>query len=264
MKLMSEPIRPFQVSIAPTALDEPLPPPDGEELSLDEIEAAYLRALETADAVELPLLEAPNVSEPQVSPALPGTASARVPSATVNSGATAANDEPPDPVRIVEAFLFVGQAPLSARKLHDLLGGRQSAESVEEAILSLNDEYASQGRPYEITSSEGGYRLSLRSEFEAVRRRVYGQGPKEVKLNQEALEVLAVIAYRQPVSPEMLTETGRANVPVLVRQLLRRQLIELQRGPEQQELYRTTKRFLELFSLRSLDDLPRAADFQFK
>jgi segregation and condensation protein B len=130
----------------------------------------------------------------------------------------------------------------------------------------LNDLYGQEGRPYEVRLGEGGYRLELRPEFERVRDRVYGYGPKEVKLSQDALEVLALVAYQQPVTREIVEQTGKTNAPALLRQLLQRELISLRRGDGGKDdvTYRTTPRFLQLFGLGSLDDLPLPEDLMFK
>jgi segregation and condensation protein B len=95
---------------------------------------------------------------------------------------------------------------------------------------------------------------------------VYGLGPKDVKLSQDALEVLALVAYQQPVTRVDVEATGKPNAAALLRQLLRRELIRLERGDGSADdvRYFTTSRFLQLFGLASLDDLPRAEDVVFK
>ena len=97
-----------------------------------------------------------------------------------------------------------------------------------------------------------------------MRHRVYGFGPREVKLSQEVLEILAFIAYSQPVSEAELDALGRAGTSSVIRQLLRRELIQLKRGDHTDILYETAPRFLELFGLRSMHDLPLPGDFAFK
>jgi segregation and condensation protein B len=235
------------------------PEPQEHELSVDEIEAAYLRALELAEAAEQFFPESSPPPIPEVIPAVEQIQARPVPSAPVESA--------PEIVlaswQVLEALLFVGGRPLTGRHLAELLGGSHTHEQVDSILDELNQRYLQEGRPYQIQLTEGGYRLLLRPEFEAVRSRVYGQGPKEVKLTQDALELLAYVAYQQPVTLEQAEETGKANVSGLLRQLLRRELISLQRSPET-DTYHTTPRFLELFSLSSLDDLPQLMDFDLK
>jgi len=171
------------------------------------------------------------------------------------------SDEPPriTPRQIVEVFLFVGGRPLTVKQLADLLGGSVAPEHVERWIDDLNREYQRQRRPYEIRLHEGGYRLDLRPEHDKVRARVFGIGPREVKLAQNALEALAFVAYEQPTTRSEVEAAGIPAAAGLLRQLLRRELIALERSAGDDEpTYRTTPRFLELFGLRSLQDLPRS------
>ncbi|MCA9052761.1 MAG: SMC-Scp complex subunit ScpB, partial [Planctomycetaceae bacterium] len=193
-------------------------------------------------------------------------AEAAVESAAVDSGeadpadTTPAVDDAPrvTPRQIVEALLFVGGRPLTSRQIADVLGGSHTPDRVDDLVSDLNREYARQQRPYEMRLGEGGYRLQVTAPYEKVRARVFGIGPREVKLAQNALEVLALVAYQQPVSREEVEATGIKGAAGLLRQLLRRQLVELHRGEDgTADTYRTTDRFLELFGLRSLKDLPR-------
>lgn len=231
--------------------------------SVDAIEEAYRKALEAAELADLDVPT--DLDEPAAE-----ISDAAVEEDSVPRAVAAAEPEPlpvenhsspVTPRQIVEALLFVGGRPLTGRALADVVGGSTSPEQVEDLIAAINVDYASQGRPYEIHLVEGGYRLKLRADFERVRSRVFGAGPKEVKLSQDALEVLAFVAYRQPVTAEALDETGKSNSSGLLRQLLRRELIALKRDDEGEIHYETTARFLELFGLSSLNDLPQAEHF---
>jgi segregation and condensation protein B len=244
------------------------------ELTIEEIEAAYLRALELADAADAisatPLVEfdqngtAP--SESARSTAIPGrsTAGTEAVSEAVSDADSALTAlEAVSAIQVLEAVLFVGGTSLSAKHLAELLGGSYTSERVDQLLIELNSQYQQEGRAYHVQLSEGGYRLALKSEFENVRNRVYGQGPRDVKLSQDALEVLAFVAYQQPVTQQMVAATGKQQTAGLLRQLLLRELVSLQRT-EEGEFYRTTPRFLQLFGLSSLDDLPLPMDFDFK
>jgi segregation and condensation protein B len=166
------------------------------------------------------------------------------------------------PSQVIEAALFVGGGPLTARKISGLLRGSYGPKEVEQAIDDLNDAYVAQARPYEIRLGDGGYRLELRPEYDRLRHRVYGSGPREVRLSQGVLEVLALVAYRQPISEGEIEELGKQNAGNLLRQLLRRDLIAFERGPGGRNdiRYHTTTRFLSVFGLGSLDELPQAED----
>ena len=243
--------------------------------TVDDIEAAYQRALETVEAAELGASETlgspeDELTEPAESAAEGGIATTTAPKSNTAPGVSDSlvpPDETPrlQPGHIVESLLFVGGQLLTTKRLSELLGGMAPVQ-VEEAIENLNQEYLSEQRPYILQLEEGGWRMALLPEFERIRERVYGQGPKDVRLTQDVLEVLAYIAYQQPVVPDALEETGKKNAAALVRQLIRRELVAIHRtGPGKQEIeYRTTGRFLQLFGLRSLDDLPFAEGLVFK
>jgi len=166
------------------------------------------------------------------------------------------------PAQVIEAALFVGGGPLTARKIAALLRGSHQAKEVEQTIDDLNNAYVAQARPYEIRLGDGGYRLELRPEYDRLRHRVYGSGPREVRLSQDVLEVLALVAYRQPITEKGIEGHGKQNAGNLLRQLLRRDLIAFERGPGgRKDLhYHTTARFLSLFGLGTLDELPQAED----
>lgn len=174
-------------------------------------------------------------------------------------------DERIQPAQIIEAALFVGGQPLTSKRLCTLLRREFDQEYVERRISQLNERYAQQLRPYSIVFGEGGYRLELLSAFEAVRNRVFGLGPREVKLSHEALEILSLIAYRQPLSKPEIDAAAQRSSDHLLRQLLRRDLVSLERGEKRTDVrYRTTARFLSLFGLKQLDELPVADDLSFR
>jgi segregation and condensation protein B len=172
-------------------------------------------------------------------------------------------EPPPPPLRIVEAMLFVGGAPLPAERACAVVRGL-TPEQFREAVDALNRDYRRQGRPYLVQGGEAGCCLVLRPRFRAVREKLFGV-PREVRLSSPALDVLSAVAYRQPVSkPEVDTLRGSESGPLL-RQLVRLGLIALAQrgeGKERESVYGTTPRFLELFGLRSLDDLPQTGDLQ--
>ena len=165
----------------------------------------------------------------------------------------------PNPRQIIEACLFVGGTPLTSSRISVVLRGEFDADYVDREINELNRLYAVEERPYEIRLGEGGYRLTLRDEFERIRHKVYGLGPKEVRLSQEALEVLAVVAYHQPIKQGDVEKLGKPGCGPILRQLVRRELIAIARDPQHPKdvNYKTTPRFLSLFGIGSLDELPR-------
>jgi segregation and condensation protein B len=170
---------------------------------------------------------------------------------------------PPPLERIVEALLFVGGAPLTATQACEVIRGLTPAQ-LAQAIDTLNRDYRLQGRPYLIQAQEQGYVLTLRPRFRSVLEKLYGP-TREARLSPAAIDVLALVAYRQPATKQEIDSVRGLDSGALLRQLVRRGLITIvQRGDAAQRAvcYGTTKRFLELFRLSSLDDLPQTQDLQ--
>jgi segregation and condensation protein B len=232
--------------------------------SLAALEEAYQRALQSADDLSDQVeLETPPVEESNQAVA-EGVAVQTAEKGPSQSRVAETNRVTPE--QVLEALLFVGGDPLTGRRLADLLGGETMSAQVDELVCGLNARYLDQCRPYQILPGEGGYRLTLHPDYESVRSRVYGLGPRDVRLSQDALEILALVAYQQPVDRATLEVTGKPNVAALVRQLLRLELITLERGDGGKDdiRYRTTARFLRLFALERLEELPHPEDLMFK
>jgi segregation and condensation protein B len=248
-----------------------------ESWSVEEIERLYRKALEAVDAVANDLSAATDAltsdaeaERPGPAPAESGSQQASGFDKHVKSNSTtveAGDDGPVDPEQVIEALLFVGGKPLTIKAISAVLRGEFEATFIETAIEKLRDRYAAQNRPYEIRLTDGGYCLALRSEFEPERNRVYGFGPRQVRLSQETLEVLSLVAYRQPISRSAIEEIGKRGAGSHLRQLLQRELVVLDRahgGSDAEVTYRTSPRFLQLFGLRRLEELPQIEDLQFK
>jgi segregation and condensation protein B len=185
------------------------------------------------------------------------------PAPATGSEPPASASVPPSPVRIIEAILFVGGPPLTAVRAAETIRGFTSSQ-FQEAIDTLNEEYRSQGRPYHIQPESQGYVLTLRPRYRPVVEKLYGS-IREARLSPPAVDVLSLVAYRQPVTKQEIDSLRGAESGPLLRQLIRRNLIAIVHRAEagQREVsYGTTQRFLELFNLNSLDDLPRTEDLQ--
>jgi segregation and condensation protein B len=170
---------------------------------------------------------------------------------------------PPPVERIVEALLFVGGPPLTAARASQAIRGLTPAQ-LTQAIDTLNQEYRRQGRPYAIGAQEQGYVLALRPGYRSVMEKLYGTA-REARLSPAAIDVLALVAYRQPASKQEIDSLRGADSGALLRQLVRRGLIAVVHRAEaaQREVaYGTTARFLELFGLSHVDDLPQTQDLQ--
>jgi segregation and condensation protein B len=177
--------------------------------------------------------------------------------------AVQASDSPPPVERIVEALLFVGGAPLTAERAANAVRGL-SADQLVQIIDSLNHAYRAQGRPYAIQPQEEGYVLTLRPRYRSTVERLYGQ-VREARLSPAVIDVLSLVAYRQPVTKLEIDGIRGSESGHLLRQLVRRGLLAIIQGPDtgaRDVSYGTTPRFLELFKLRSLEDLPQTLDLQ--
>ena len=178
-------------------------------------------------------------------------------------GERAEQATPPSPVRIIEALLFVGGPPLTAVRACEAVRGLTEQQFLE-AIDTLNRDYRRQGRPYAIEAHGHGYLLTLRSKYRHVPEKLYGS-VREARLSQAAVDVLALVAYRQPATKQEIDSVRGAESGGVLRQLVRRGLVAVtQRGEagQREVKYGTTPRFLSLFGLRSLDDLPQTQDLQ--
>jgi segregation and condensation protein B len=235
-----------------------IPPPElPDDLTPDGLGEAYAELLASqgghAEAAESPL-------------ATEAGAEAAAQAAQTQEAAAAApptDEPPPSPTGIIEALLFVGGEPLTAARACEIVRALTPGQ-FSEIIDALNAEYRRQGRPYGILAQEHGYVLTLRPPFRSVVEKLYG-GIREARLSPAAIDVLALLAYRQPATKSEIDALRGAESGPLLRQLVRRGLATiLQRADaERKEVtYGTTPRFLELFGLASLDDLPRTQDLQ--
>src|ERR1043166_4618348 len=167
---------------------------------------------------------------------------------------------PPCPLRIIEAMLFVGGNPLTAASASAAIRGL-TAEQFEQAIAELSHAYRRQNRPYAVVPHDRGFILALRPRYEAIAAKLQG-GMREARLSVAAVDVLALVGYRQPIAKREIDSFRGLESGSLVRQLVRRGLVQIiPLGDAKKEVaYSTTPRFLELFGLQSLDDLPRTRD----
>jgi len=175
-------------------------------------------------------------------------------------------DQPPvTPKGILEAMLFVGHPdnePLTARQAAAVING-VSPREVEALIGELQEEYDAADYTYEIVSAAAGYRLVLRDQYLRVRNRFYGR-IREATLSQAAIDVLALVAYNQPITNEQVSQRRGHPSGSILAQLVRRQLLRMER-PETKPrtpVYFTTPRFLKLFGLESLDELPKSQELE--
>ncbi|MEU6412464.1 SMC-Scp complex subunit ScpB [Microbispora sp. NPDC046933] len=160
----------------------------------------------------------------------------------------------------LEAILMVVDEPVAEVTLAQVLE-RPTAE-VAAALRALSEEYTASGRGFDLREVAGGWRFYTRAECAALVERFVRDG-QQARLTQAALETLAVVAYRQPVSRARVAAVRGVSSDGVMRTLVARGLVEeAGTDPESQAvLYRTTSYFLERLGLRSLDELPELAPF---
>jgi segregation and condensation protein B len=210
----------------------------------------------TQEEPQSPLAEAP---------AAPGELQPQSPHepATAADESTGDDSGPVTPQGILEAMLFVGDRdnrPLTAVRAAELMRGVEPGE-IGRMIEELNRRYTQSGCPYFVAEDSDGYRITLRKPFHPLREQFYGR-IREARLSQAAIDVLAIVAYQQPLSAEQIGAVrGKPSSSVLA-QLVHRRLLRIERLPGKRPMvqYFTTDRFLQLFGLQTLADLPQSEE----
>jgi len=182
------------------------------------------------------------------------------PTGTAGQPASSATD---DPLARVEAVLFLAREPLSSRRLAHYAHLADGTEA-RTLVRRLNRKYGREGRAFAVEEVAGGFQMLSRAGFAPWLRRL-GHAPLEVRLSTPAMETLAVVGYRQPVMRAEIEAIRGVACGEILRQLMERNLVRIEGRSEElgrPYLYGTTKRFLQLFGLKNLDELPRAELFR--
>ena len=164
---------------------------------------------------------------------------------------------------VVEAILFASDEPLEASKIAKVAGAgdaRQARKMIEE----LNAEYARRGAAYRIEQIAGGYLMLTLPEYNDWLKQLL-RTRQESKLSQAALETLAIIAYKQPVMRVTVEALRGVAAGEMIRNLMEKGLAKIVGRAEELGrplLYGTTRKFLEIFGLNSLQDLPKVAELR--
>jgi segregation and condensation protein B len=243
-----------------------LPPQEG--ISLDELAQAFAQVMEAAPrqrAGDLP--SQPDAQE--TAEAGDGTATDATPGDQPPEAAAEPTDAddacPISPRSILEAMLFVGDRdgqPLTAARAAELMRDVEPGE-VPRLVDELNQQYTASGAPYHVAEDGAGYRLTLGQTFRPLRERFFGR-LREARLSQAAIDILAIVAYQQPLSGEQISRLRGKPSGHVLSQLVHRRLLRIQRQPNKRRTadYYTTDRFLELFGLENLADLPQSEDLE--
>lgn len=162
--------------------------------------------------------------------------------------------------RIIESLLFSSSEPIPLRKLKDLLDPLYpfTTEEVRELVATLAKEYAEQHRAFQLEEISKGFLLRTRPEFGSYIQQLVKSSRPE-KLSHAALEVLAIIVYRQPITRPQIDELRGVDSSGIVSSLLERELIEQAGKLEvagRPTLYAVTTHFLKHFGLKDHKDLP--------
>lgn len=178
---------------------------------------------------------------------------------------------------IVEAILFSAQKPLTPKELRDLLAAaaehgeearpfKKTKESaIEEALEQLRGEHEAAGRSYRLVCVAGAWQFVSQPEYAPWLIALVGLKPRAPRLSQPALETLAIIAYRQPITRAEIEQVRGVTIDGVMQTLQERGLVEQAGRAEvagRPMNYGTTALFLEYFGLRSLEDLPAADELR--
>ncbi len=250
----------------------PDPPsePGQQGISLDDLTRAFAQVME----------KEPGGGEEAPPPAAAGETSAEAadsPASTVEDRSIQSADETPAPLAeaeqqdpcpicprtILEAMLFVGNRdnrPVSADRAAELMRDVE-ADEIPPLVDRLNRRYETLGAPYRVVGEQGGYRLALREEYRRLRDGFFGR-VRQARLSQAAIDVLSLVAYRQPITGEEIRRLRGTPSRHVLAHLVRRGLLRVERPEPNRPThhYHTTERFLRLFNLESLDDLPQSEE----
>jgi segregation and condensation protein B len=175
----------------------------------------------------------------------------------------AADDSAPGSVneRLLEALLLATQHPLTAGRLAELMD-LPSTRPIRQAIKDLNSQYEEAHRSFRIEQVAGGYQILTLPEFGEQLKKLH-QREIDAKLTKAALETLAIIAYKQPILRADIEAIRGVACGETIRNLMEKRLVNIAgraEEPGRPILYGTTKRFLEVFGLNTIKDLPQSED----
>lgn len=217
---------------------------DGDELSLEQLSASYANVLQVAQ----PAAEeaASDEDDPE------------------DDGELDNDSCPTTPTAIIEALLFVGRSDsgeIAGKEIASLMRGVDEAE-VDRCVDELNAIYQQNDHAIRIARVGAGYKVVLAEELNYVRDRFYGR-VRDIKLNQAAIDCLALVAYQPGIGRKQLDEQRGQPSGSVLNQLVRRELLEVRRegkGKTAETHYYPTEKMLNLAGLATLEDLPQVED----
>ena len=159
---------------------------------------------------------------------------------------------------ILEALLFSSEEPLAASRLREF-APELATTDIKKAVQALNEWYRESGRAFQVEEVAGGFQMFTLPQYAEYVERMYAKRQQN-RLSPKALETLAIVAYKQPITRLEIEEIRGVNVDGVMKTLLSRNLITISgtaSTPGNPFIYKTTRKFLEYFGLKSLKDLPR-------
>ncbi len=163
---------------------------------------------------------------------------------------------------IIESLLFVADEPLTIERLKQIITGAES-KALREALDELTVDYETRQGGFYLNPVAGGYQIRTRPQYREWIKRLLQ--PKPQRLSKAALETLAIVAYKQPVIRSDIEQLRGVDCGGILRVLLERKFIRVlgrKEIPGRPLIYATTKRFLEVFGLQNLKDLPTPREIE--
>lgn len=163
---------------------------------------------------------------------------------------------------VIEALLFASEKPLLIEQIKVVLDYLDRDE-IRKNLEELRIEYENSDRGIRIVEIAGGYQMIVAPVFSSFLRKLYKQ-PRQDKLSRPALETLAIIAYKQPVTKLQIQSIRNVNIDGVIKNLLDKDLIRVtgrRKSPGRPKIYGTTRQFLGYFGLKSLEELPKIEEF---
>lgn len=170
---------------------------------------------------------------------------------------------------VIEAFIFTSPEPINAERICNLIAqGDENLQLEPDAIPpfveKLNQRYEKNGLAFTITKVAGGYTFATQERFESWLS-IFQHEDAYRKLSQSAIETLAIVAYKQPITKPEVDDIRGVDSGYMLRQLLEKVLIEVSGrldAPGRPLLYKTTKHFLKHFGINSIDELPKPREIE--
>jgi len=164
--------------------------------------------------------------------------------------------------RILEAVLFSSSRPISSSQLAEV-SGAANGRDVRKALKELQQEYEAEERSFAIEELAGGFQVLTRPEYDSYIARLHSRQQDDT-LSKAALETLAIVAYRQPITRAEVEDIRGVGAGHILRSLVEKRLLKVAGKSDELGralLYGTTKQFLQVFGLRSLSELPKRSEF---